>query len=70
MPEAKDGSTALMIAVREGQTDSLRALLDGSAEKDCQDNDGHSELMLATEVLTDVSYGLYASSNSGAEVLY
>ncbi|CAE7637856.1 APX7 [Symbiodinium sp. CCMP2592] len=46
---SKDGSTALVTAVREGQTDSFRAHLDGRAEKDCQDNDGHSGLMLAMQ---------------------
>ncbi|CAE7706815.1 ANK1 [Symbiodinium sp. CCMP2592] len=46
---SEDGSTALMLAAREGKTESLKALLERDAEKDCQNSEGHTALMLAMQ---------------------
>ena len=77
-PIARGGLTALLFAVRQGQVEAARALLDGGADINEQDSDGNNALVLAilnshydlAQLLIDRGANPNVAAKNGRAALY
>jgi len=77
-PVARGGLTALLFAVRQGQTDAVKALLDAKADINAVDSDGNNALILAilnthydlTQMLIERGADVNVAAKNGRTALY